>query len=84
MLTTRPESPDARADVSRRPFEAPGTYALYNASGLLTAQVSVLCSGQEQTWQLEAEANPVNGTINCAVEPPRSNALARSVYQTSC
>ena len=57
---------------------------LYNASGLLGADVIVECSGQEQRWRFTAEADPTTGTINCAVEPPKGNAVARQVYGSFC
>jgi hypothetical protein len=83
-LLVRPEPPDSRADVSRRPFSAAGTYALYNASSPLEVEVAVVCAGQEQRWTFKSEGNAVSGTVNCAVEPARSNVLARLVYQNSC
>jgi hypothetical protein len=84
ILLERPESPTARADISRRPFNAPGTHAMYNASSPLTADVVVVCGGQEQRWTFTGEGNPSTGIVNCAVEPARSNIVARLVYQTSC
>ena len=62
----------------------PGTYVVFNASGVLSADVIVDCSGQEQRWRFTAEADPTVGTINCAVEPSKSNAVARQVYGTFC
>ena len=84
VLLVRPDAPDANLNVSKKPFSAPGTYVIYNASSQLTADVVVQCSGQEQTWTLLAEADPSVGQVNCAVEPSRSNALARQVYQNNC
>lgn len=84
VLTTRPDPPDADASTSRRPFSSPGTYVLYNASSQLIADVVVVCSGEQQTWDFTAEADPSTGQVNCAVEPARSNALARAVYQSNC
>ncbi|MBA3528931.1 MAG: hypothetical protein H0T91_06435 [Propionibacteriaceae bacterium] len=84
ILLTRPDAPDAGADASRRPFNAPGTYVLYNASSPLTADVVVQCGGQEQRWTFTSEANPTTGQVNCAVEPPKSNAIATLVYTNNC
>ena len=84
VLLVRPDAPDANLNVSKKPFSAPGTYVIYNASGQLTADVVVQCSGQEQTWTLLAEADPSVGQVNCTVEPSRSNALARQIYQNNC
>ena len=84
VLLTRPQPPDTGADTNKRPFDAPGTYVLYNASGLLSADVIVDCSGQEQRWRYTAEADNTVGTINCAVEPPKGNAVARQVYGSFC
>ena len=61
MLLVRPDAPDASANVSKKPFSAPGTYVIYNASSQLTADVVVQCSGQEQTWTFLAEADPSVG-----------------------
>jgi hypothetical protein len=84
VLLTRPEPPDANASASRRPFSAPGTYVIYNASSQLVADVVVQCSGAELIWSFVSEANPSSGQVNCAVEPSRSNALARLLYQNNC
>jgi hypothetical protein len=91
VLLTRPESPDTGADANKPPFNATGTYVLYNASGLLSADVIVQCSGdgtagagQEQRWRFIAEADNTVGTINCAVEPTKGNAVARQVYGSFC
>jgi hypothetical protein len=84
VLLARPDEPDAKISASRKPFSSPGTYVLYNASAVLTAQVVVQCAGQEQNWAFTAESNPTTGVINCAVEPPRSSALARVVYGNNC
>lgn len=93
VLLERPEAPDTGADANKRPFNATGTYVLYNASGLIRADVIVQCStdqsagtagGQEQRWLFTAEADNTVGTINCAVEPPKGNAVARQVYGTFC
>lgn len=91
VLLDRPEAPDTGADTNKRPFNATGTYVLYNASGLLSADVIVQCAdqsaapgGQEQRWLFTAEADNTVGTINCAVEPPKGNAVARQVYGTFC
>lgn len=84
VLTERPPAPDEGTDPTRRPFSSPGTYALYNASSLVTSEAVVQCAGQQQTWTFTAEADPVTGQVNCAVEPGRSNALARSVFAQSC
>ena len=84
VLLTRPESPDANASASRKPFSAPGTYVVYNASSQLVADVVVQCSGAELIWSFVSEADPSSGQINCAIEPTKSNALARLIYQTNC
>ena len=84
VLLSRPEAPDTGSDANKRPYNATGTYVVYNASGLLTADVIVDCSGQEQRWRFTAEADPTVGTINCAVEPPKGNAVARQVYGSFC
>ena len=84
VLLTRPEPPDSGAEATRRPFNAPGTYVVYNSSTPLRVDVIVQCSGQEQRWTFTAEADPALGQVNCAVEPPRSNAVARLVYDNNC
>lgn len=84
VLLTRPEPPDANASTSRKPFSAPGTYVLYNASSQLVADVVVQCSGAELIWSFVSEANPSSGQVNCAVEPSKSNALARLLFQNNC
>jgi hypothetical protein len=84
VLLARPDPPDTGVDTNERPYNATGTYVLYNASGLLGADVVVDCSGQEQRWRFTAEADNTVGTINCAVEPPKGNAVARQVYGTFC
>jgi len=84
VLLTRPEPPDATASTSRKPFSSPGTYVVYNASSQLVADVVVQCSGAELIWTFVSEADPSSGQVNCAVEPPRSNALARVLFQNNC
>jgi hypothetical protein len=84
VLLSRPEPPDANASASRKPFSAPGTYVIYNASSQLVADVVVQCSGAELIWSFVSEANPSSGQVNCAVEPTKSNALARLIYQNNC
>jgi len=84
VLLVRPEGPDANASTSRRPFNAPGTYVLFSASAVLNANVVVECGGQEQRWTFTAEADPTTGQVNCAVEPPKTNAIARLVYTNNC
>ncbi len=84
VLLTRPEPPDATASTSRKPFNSPGTYVVYNASSQLVADVVVQCSGTELIWSFVSEADPSSGQVNCAVEPPRSNALARVLFQNNC
>ena len=84
VLLVRPDAPDASANASKKPFSAPGTYVIYNASSQLTADVVVQCSGQDQTWTFLAEADPSTGQVNCTVEPSRSNALARQIFQNNC
>lgn len=84
VLLERPPSPDESTDPTKRPFSSPGTYAVYNASSIVTAQAAVQCAGQQQTWLFTAESDPATGSINCAVEPSRSSALARSVFAQSC
>ena len=84
VLLQRPPAPDESTDPTKRPFSSPGTYALYNASSLITTEAAVQCGGQQQTWVFTAEGDPATGQVNCAVEPARSAALARSVFAQSC
>lgn len=84
VLLARPAAPDEGTDPTKRPFSSPGTYAVYNASSLVTTEAVVQCGGQQQTWTFVAEGDPATGQINCAVEPARSAALARSVFAQSC
>lgn len=84
VLLERPPAPDEGTDPTKRPFSSPGTYAVYNASSLVTTEAVVQCAGQQQTWTFVAEGDPATGQINCAVEPARSAALARSVFAQSC
>ena len=84
VLLERPAAPDESTDPTKRPFSSPGTYALYNASSLITTEAGVQCGGQQQTWVFTAEGDPATGQVNCAVEPARSAALARSVFAQSC
>jgi hypothetical protein len=84
VLLSRPAAPDTDANPSQKPFNAPGTYVLYNASAPLTATLVVTCGGQEQRWSLLGETGPAEGQVNCAVEPPKSNALAAQVYAGNC
>lgn len=84
VLLSRPAGPDADISASKRPFDTPGTYALYNASAVLDADVVMSCNGQQQRWTFTAEADNTVGQVNCAVEPPRTNAIARSVYTNNC
>jgi hypothetical protein len=84
VLLTRPEPPDATASTSRKPFSAPGTYVVFNASSQLVADVVVQCAGTELIWSFVSEADPSSGQVNCAVEPSRSNALARLLFQNNC
>jgi hypothetical protein len=84
VLLTRPDPPDSKISASRKPFSVPGTYVLYNASAVLTAQLVLQCGGQQQAWVFSAESNPSTGVVNCAVEPPKSNSLARVVHQNNC
>ena len=72
------------ASASRKPFSAPGTYVVFNASSQLVADVVVQCSGAELIWSFVSEADPSSGQVNCAVEPTKSNALARLLYQNNC
>jgi hypothetical protein len=84
VLLTRPEPPDTTASAGRKPFNSPGTYVVYNASSQLVADVVVQCSGAELIWTFVSEADPSSGQVNCAVEPPRTNALARILFQNNC
>jgi hypothetical protein len=84
VLVVRPEPPDTNASTSRKPFSTPGTYVVYNASSQLVADVVVQCSGAELIWRFVSEADPSNGQVNCAIEPSRSNALARLIFQNNC
>ena len=38
----------------------------------------------ELIWTFVSEADPSSGQVNCAVEPPRTNALARVLFQNNC
>lgn len=49
----------------------------------MTTEAVVQCAGQQQTWSFIAEGDPATGQVSCAVEPGRSNALARSVFAQS-
>lgn len=84
VLLTRPDPPDQDADAAKRPYNTPGTYVTYSSSATLNADVVVNCSGTEQRWQFRAEADQTVGVVNCAVEPPRSNAVGRQVYAANC
>lgn len=84
VLLARPNPPDQNADVSKRPYNAPGTYVSYISSTTLNADVVVSCSGTEQRWLFRAEGDQALGVVNCAVEPPQSNAVARQVYSSNC
>jgi len=84
VLLERPEAPDSAAETGKKPFNAPGTYVIYNASSQLTATVSVQCAGTEVLWTFISEADPSTGQVNCAIEPSKSNALARLLYQNNC
>lgn len=84
VLLTRPDPPDAAASTGRKPFSSPGTYVVYAASSQLVADVVVQCSGAEVIWSFVSEADPSSGQVNCAVEPPRTNALARLLFQNNC
>ena len=57
---------------------------VYNASSQLTADVVVQCAGTELIWTFISEADPSTGQVNCAIEPAKSNALARLIYQNNC
>ncbi len=81
---TRPNPPDQDVDASEPPYNTPGTYVAYSASATLNADVIVDCSGTEQRWLFRSEADQTLGVVNCAVEPPRSNAVARQVYSSNC
>jgi hypothetical protein len=48
------------------------------------ADVVVQCGGAEQIWNFVSEADPSNGQVNCAIEPPKGNSLARLIYQNNC
>jgi hypothetical protein len=84
VLLERPEPPDTGVDVSRRPYNTPGTYVAYSSASVLNTDVIVNCSGQDQRWLFRAEADLTSGVVNCAVEPPKSNAVARQVYAGNC
>lgn len=84
VMLERPEPPDASAEMGKKPFSAPGTYVVYNASSQLTATVAVQCAGTEVLWNFISEADPSTGQVNCAIEPSKSNALARLLYQNNC
>jgi hypothetical protein len=84
VLLTRPDPPDTTATVAKKPFNTTGTFVIFNASSQLTATVVVQCSGQQQNWTFVGEADPSVGQVNCAVEPSKSNGLARQAYQNNC
>lgn len=84
VLLTRPNSPDQGVDASRPPYNTPGTYVAYSSSATLNADVIVDCSGAEQRWLFRSEADQTLGVVNCAVQPPQSNAVARLVYTNNC
>ena len=42
------------------------------------------CAGTEVLWTYISEADPSTGQVNCAIEPSKSNALARLLYQNNC
>lgn len=84
VLLERPEAPDSAAETGKKPFNSPGTYVIYNASSQLTATVSAQCAGTEVLWTFISEADPSTGQVNCAIEPSKSNALARLLYQNNC
>ena len=84
VLLTRPEPPDATASAGRKPFSSPGTYVVYNAASQLVADVVVQCSGAELIYRFVSEADPSSGQVNCAIEPPRRNPLARVLFQNNC
>ena len=46
--------------------------------------VVVQCAGDEMIWTFIAEADPSTGQVNCAIEPAKSNAMARLIYQNNC
>ncbi len=84
VLLVRPDPPDAAASTTKKPFSAPGTYVVYNASSQLTATVAVQCAGTEVVWTFNSEADPSTGQVNCAIEPSKNNGLARLLYQNNC
>jgi hypothetical protein len=84
VMRKRSDAPDTGLAANRRPFNTPGTYVVFNASAPLRAVVIVSCGGQEQRWSFVGETNPASGQINCAVEPPKRNALAQAVHQSNC
>lgn len=84
VLLTRPDAPDVSATTTKKPYSQPGTYVAYNASSQLTASVVVQCAGDEMIWTFIAEADPSTGQVNCAIEPAKSNAMARLIYQNNC
>lgn len=84
VLLVRPDPPDATASSTKKPFSAPGTYVVYNASSQLTAAVSAQCAGTEGLLTFISEADPSSGQINCAIEPSKNSSLARLLYQNNC
>jgi hypothetical protein len=66
------------AEISRR-------FAPPNARNPSDTTLTPACgSGAELIWSFVSEADPSSGQVNCAVEPPRSNALARVLFQNNC
>ena len=84
VLLARPNAPDQNAQAAKPPYNTPGTYVAYSSSATLNADIVVNCSGSEQRWQFRAESDQTLGVVNCAVEPPRSNGVARQVYSANC
>ena len=72
-------------DTNKRPYNATGTYVLYNASGLLERRCrSSTARGRSSAGGSRRRPTTTIGTVNCAVEPPKGNAVARQVYGTFC
>jgi len=84
VLLVRPDPPDTEASTTEKPFSAPGTYVVYNASSQLIATVAAQCAGTEVLWTFSSEADPSSGQVNCAIEPSKNNGLARLLYQNNC
>jgi hypothetical protein len=84
VLVTRPAAPDANVNPDKPPFNAQGTYILFNASAPIQATVIGQCNGLDQRLTFTAESDPTSGQVNCAVEPAKTSSIAHLVYANNC